>query len=150
MLKKTKQFEFGFFDLIFMFLSIFYRYEMILHHTSKSVWAKYWLFFLPEKKLEKNVNTKIRNSKSYQKMKLFSFFSRLSKSISWKSHQVLISPTFYNQLFCMKVFCAAFMCWQFGFVIFWRKEIGTKYRKIVSHQVNLSPSLIVKRSILSL
>jgi hypothetical protein len=26
----------------------------------------------------------------------------------------------------MKVFCAAFMCLQFGFVIFWRKDFGTK------------------------
>ena len=26
----------------------------------------------------------------------------------------------------MKVFCAAFMCLQFGFVIFWQKEIGAK------------------------
>ena len=26
----------------------------------------------------------------------------------------------------MKVFCEAFMCLQFGFVIFWQKEIGAK------------------------
>ncbi len=26
----------------------------------------------------------------------------------------------------MKVFCAAFMCVQFGFVIFWRKDFGAK------------------------
>jgi hypothetical protein len=26
----------------------------------------------------------------------------------------------------MKVFCAAFMCLQFGFVIFWRKDFGAK------------------------
>jgi len=37
-----------------------------------------------------------------------------------------ISPIFYEQLFCMKVFCAAFMCLQFGFVIFWRKDFGAK------------------------
>jgi len=29
-------------------------------------------------------------------------------------------------LFQAKVFCAAFMCLQFGFVTFWQKEIGTK------------------------
>jgi hypothetical protein len=39
---------------------------------------------------------------------------------------VSISPTFYEQLLCAKVFCAAFMCLQFGFVIFWRKDFGTK------------------------
>ncbi len=37
-----------------------------------------------------------------------------------------MSPTFYKQLFPMKVFCAAFMCLQFGFVIFWRKDFGAK------------------------
>jgi hypothetical protein len=28
--------------------------------------------------------------------------------------------------FCTKVFCAAFMCLQFGFVIFWQKNFGAK------------------------
>jgi hypothetical protein len=40
--------------------------------------------------------------------------------------QVSISPIFYEQLFRMKVFCAAFMCLQFGFVIFWQKDFGAK------------------------
>jgi hypothetical protein len=35
--------------------------------------------------------------------------------------QVSILPLFYNQLFSTKVFCAAFMSLQFGFVIVWRK-----------------------------
>jgi hypothetical protein len=39
---------------------------------------------------------------------------------------VQISPIFYEQLFRMKVFCAALMCLHFGFVIFWRKDFGTK------------------------
>ncbi len=26
----------------------------------------------------------------------------------------------------MKLFCAAFICLQFGFVIFWQKDFGTK------------------------
>jgi hypothetical protein len=34
---------------------------------------------------------------------------------------VLISPIFYEQLFHMKVVCAAFMCLQIEFAIFWRK-----------------------------
>ncbi len=40
--------------------------------------------------------------------------------------QVSISPIFYEQLFHTKVFCAAIMCLQFGFVIFWRKDFGAK------------------------
>ncbi len=40
--------------------------------------------------------------------------------------QVPISPIFYEQLFRTKVFCAAFTCLQFGFVIFWRKIFGAK------------------------
>jgi hypothetical protein len=39
---------------------------------------------------------------------------------------VSISPIFYEQLFHTKVFCAACMCLQFGFVIFWRKDFGAK------------------------
>jgi hypothetical protein len=47
--------------------------------------------------------------------------------ISWQfCHQVSISTIFYKQLFRTKVFCTAFMCLQFGFVIFWQKDIGTK------------------------
>ena len=37
-----------------------------------------------------------------------------------------ISPTIYVQLFCTYVFCEALMYLQFGFVIYWRKEIGAK------------------------
>ena len=37
-----------------------------------------------------------------------------------------ISPTIYNRLFHKKEFCAASLCIQFGFVIFWQKEIITK------------------------
>jgi hypothetical protein len=39
---------------------------------------------------------------------------------------VSISPIFYEQLFCMEVFCAAFMSLQFGFVTFWQKDFGAK------------------------
>jgi len=39
---------------------------------------------------------------------------------------VSISQTFYEQLLRMKVFCAAFMCLQFGFVIFRQKDFGGK------------------------
>ncbi len=42
------------------------------------------------------------------------------------SVQVSISPIFYEQLFRTKVFCEAFMCLQFGFVIFCRKDFGAK------------------------
>ena len=43
-----------------------------------------------------------------------------------KSTLGVISPTFRKLLFCMQVFCTAFMCLQFGFVIFGQKEIGAK------------------------
>jgi hypothetical protein len=39
---------------------------------------------------------------------------------------VSISPIFYEHLFHTKVFCAAFMWLQFGFVIFWQKDLGAK------------------------
>ncbi len=37
-----------------------------------------------------------------------------------------ISPIFYEQLFRTKVFRAALMYLQFGFVIFWQKDFGAK------------------------
>ncbi len=43
-----------------------------------------------------------------------------------KPYQVSISPIFYEQLFRIKDFCAAFMCLQFGFVIFWQKDFSAK------------------------
>ncbi len=39
---------------------------------------------------------------------------------------MLISPIFNDKLFNVKVLCAAFMCLQFGFVIFRQKDYGTK------------------------
>jgi hypothetical protein len=39
---------------------------------------------------------------------------------------VSISPIFYKQLFHTKALCAPFMYLQFGFVIFWQKDFGTK------------------------
>jgi hypothetical protein len=42
-------------------------------------------------------------------------------------------------VFYTKVLCAPFMCLQFGFVIFWQKDFGTK----AAHKmlVKLTPSL---------
>ena len=42
------------------------------------------------------------------------------------AYQVSLSPTFYELLFCMKVFWTAYMCFQFQFAFFWQKEIGKK------------------------
>jgi hypothetical protein len=39
---------------------------------------------------------------------------------------VSISSIIYEQIFCTKVFGRAFMCLQFGFVIFWQKDFSTK------------------------
>jgi len=41
-------------------------------------------------------------------------------------HEVTMSLTFYKHLFCTKMFCVAFLNLQFGSVIFWCKNIGTK------------------------
>jgi len=43
---------------------------------------------------------------------------------AWKCEQESISQTFYEQLFCTKVFCAAFLQLQFGSIILWSKNIG--------------------------
>ena len=40
--------------------------------------------------------------------------------------QVTISLTFYEQLFCINVFCGAFLYLQFVCVYFWQKNIGGK------------------------
>jgi len=39
---------------------------------------------------------------------------------------VSISPKFYEQIFCPKVFFESFLFLQVDFVIFWQKNIGTK------------------------
>ncbi len=46
--------------------------------------------------------------------------------------------------FCTKVFCAAFMCLQFGFVNFWQKDFGAK----AAHKmlVKLAPGHYKKRA----
>jgi hypothetical protein len=61
-------------------------------------------------------------------------------SLAGLSGLVSISPKFYEQLFDTKVFCAAFMCIQFGFVIFWQKDFGAK----AAHKmlVKLTPGLM--------
>ena len=46
----------------------------------------------------------------------------VQRALVWLS----ISPTFYKQLFHTKVLCVPFMCLQFGFVFFWRKDFGAK------------------------
>ncbi len=56
----------------------------------------------------------------------YSDTSPFSIPCTHKSLLVLFSPIFYEQFFRMKVFCTAFMCLQFGFVIFWQKEFGAK------------------------
>jgi hypothetical protein len=56
------------------------------------------------------------------------------------SSLVSISPIFYKQLFHTKVLCAAFMCLQFWFVIFWQKDFGAKAaRKML---VKLTPGVM--------
>jgi hypothetical protein len=53
-------------------------------------------------------------------------------AFTWSTNwlvKLTASVNFTNILqaaFCTKVFCAAFMCLQFGFVSFWRKDFGAK------------------------
>jgi hypothetical protein len=54
-----------------------------------------------------------------------------------------MSPIFYEQLFNMKVFGAAFMCLQYGFVIFWQKDFGMK--AVHKMLVKLTPGVNVKK-----
>jgi hypothetical protein len=51
---------------------------------------------------------------------------QLKQSYLLLAAQMSISPLFYGQNFCAKVYCAAFMCLQYGFVIFWQKDFGAK------------------------
>jgi hypothetical protein len=39
---------------------------------------------------------------------------------------VSISPIFYEQLFCTKVFAQLLCAYKLGFVNFWQKDFGTK------------------------
>jgi hypothetical protein len=61
------------------------------------------------------------------------------------SLQVSISPIFYEQLFNTKVFCAAVMCLQIGFVIFWWMDFGAKDAHEIL--VKLTPELLFLRPV---
>jgi hypothetical protein len=54
---------------------------------------------------------------------------------------VSISPIFYEQLFCAKDFCAAFMCLKFGFIIFWQKDFGAKAAHKILVKLTLGGSM---------
>ncbi len=65
----------------------------------------------------------------------------VQRTLVWLS----ISQIFYKQHFHTKVLCAPFMCLQFGFVIFWRKDFGAK----AAHKmlVKLTPGVIYDHNI---
>jgi hypothetical protein len=46
----------------------------------------------------------------------------VQRTLVWLS----ITPIYYKQLLHTKVLCSAFMCLQFGFVIFWQKDFCAK------------------------
>jgi hypothetical protein len=52
----------------------------------------------------------------------------ISKEISLVGLAAGVNFTFYEQLFCTKVFCEAFLCLQFGYAIFLAKEYWCKSR----------------------
>jgi hypothetical protein len=67
----------------------------------------------------------IRQSKYLLGYFLRTHNKRFERSVN-KDVLVSISPIFYALLFHVKVFCAAFMCLQFGFVIFGQMDFGAK------------------------
>jgi len=66
--------------------------------------------------------------KSFQQGKKYQLVFLQARSYNWRKKKEFcrrsISPTFYEQLFLIKVFCATFLYFQFGFVIFWQKNVG--------------------------
>jgi len=44
----------------------------------------------------------------------------------WNRPRCQFHQYFMSSFVCTKVFCTAFLCLQFGFIIFWRKNIGKK------------------------
>jgi hypothetical protein len=82
-----------------------------------------WAAFAP-----KSFSLKITNPN-------FKHIKAAQRALVWLS----ISKIFYEQLFHTKVLYAAFMCLQFGVLIFWRKDFGTK----AGHKmlVKLTPGL---------
>ncbi len=63
---------------------------------------------------------------------------------TWNLLSVSISPIFYKQLFHTKHFCAAFMCLQFGFDIFWQKDFGAKAAHKMLVKLTLDVPYLVK------
>jgi hypothetical protein len=67
-----------------------------------------WAAFVPKSFCKKNPN--------------FKHIKAAQRALVWLS----ISLIFYEQFFHSKVLYTAFMCSQFGFLIFWRKDFGAK------------------------
>jgi len=56
----------------------------------------------------------------------FSYYYNEQKSFEFINHKVSISPTFYELLFCIKVFWTVYLCLEFGFRNFLAKEYRHK------------------------
>ncbi len=74
-----------------------------------------WAAFAPKSFCAKILLPKITNPN-------FKHIKAAQRALVWLS----ISPIFYKQLYHTKVLYAAFMCVQFGFLIFWQKDFGAK------------------------
>jgi hypothetical protein len=74
-----------------------------------------WAAFAPKSFCQKITNPNCKCLKAVQ------------RTLVW----LLISTILYKQLFHAKVLCAPFMCLQFGLVIFWQKDFGTKAAHIM-------------------
>jgi len=74
--------------------------------------------------LQKHKNS-VKSSLSFYPFGIYRRKSCL-QNIWWNWHEVLISPTFYVKLFKGKVFFAAFLYLQFGFIIFGLRKLTQK------------------------
>ncbi len=77
---------------------------------------------------ERHSNSVLRKKveSANQKMEEMTNQNNYLENLVLRYEQVSISSTFYASLLRTKVFCAAFLYLQFGFVIFLGKNIGAK------------------------
>jgi hypothetical protein len=86
-----------------------------------------WAAFAPKSFRQKITNPNCNLIKAVQ------------RALVWLS----ILLIFYEQLFHTKVFCAAIMCLQFGFVILWQEAFGTK--AALKTLVKLTPGINITK-----
>ncbi len=85
-----------------------------------------WAAFAPKTSRQKITNPNCKHLKAAEKN---FHMKKLLLKYWWNWHQVSIwqcHQYFIRSFLVWMFFCAAFMCLQFGFVIFWQKDFGAK------------------------